>query len=268
MECPVSDIPAQSQVPLDRLNKILQRLHYLRDHARASGERVLYSRSVGEYSLIDCYVKMQLSLIFHVQISGECDVVRKALRGAPCVAPMNGTGPVLQLDAADVSIMGEGNQEAMFVSLVENVNGPDGKVTSVVRAYNVKHQSEKGVAGHVYFCPAQGGLKGLAGRIHGELGELAQGERSTAFDSLNPGIIEGAFEIVDRVPDPQSGFGENLISVLDIVNESLIRKLRVNLDSGNVTIWQVGEPFLQFTDVFVGPFDFCSGVAKCHRAKE
>lgn len=260
----------RNQAASDRFNESLKRLDDLKNEARARGERALYARSVLKHSLIDCYAKAELSLIFNAQISRERDEIRGRLGSTPGIAAMDGTSIVLQFDVADVGIGSKGNQEAMFVSLIENVNGPDGKITipSIVRAYLIKDQPEKWLAGSVYFCPAQGIFKSLTGGIHGELGESSDGAGSDAFDGLHPRVVEGTFEVVDSIPEQQSGIGKNLLSIHDVVNEDLIKTVRVSIDSGSVVIWQTGEPFLQFTDMFIGSFDLRSGVAECHRAKD
>ena len=255
---------SQSQLASDRLNESLKRLDNLHNVAQANGERVLYSRSVLKYSFVDCYAEKELSLILNAQIGGEGNAVRRGLVGAPGIPSMNDTMLVLQLDATDISVRGEGNQEAVFVSFIENVNGPNKKIPSTVRAYLVKHQIEKPRAGDVRFSPAQGSFKSFMGGINGKLREVAEGGGCSSFNGFNPSIVEGAFEVVDSIANQQRDSGKELLSVCDIVNDSLIGKLRVNIDSRHVTVWQVGEPFFQFTDMLVGPFDFCSGVAKLH----
>jgi hypothetical protein len=258
---------AESQATSDRLNESLKRLDNLHNVAQANGERVLYSRSVLKYSFVDCYAEKELSLILNAQISGEGNAVRRRLFDAPGTPPMNDTMLVLQLDAIDISVRGEGNQEAMFVSFVENVNGPNKKIPSTVRAYLVKHQPKQSRAGFVYFSPAQGTFKFFMSGKNGKLGEAAESAGCGSFNGFNPSIVEGAFEVVDSITNQQGDGGKELLSVCDIVNDGLIGRLRVNLDARHVTVWQVGEPFFQFIDMLVGPFDLCSGVAKLHREK-
>ena len=254
----------KSQTALDRLNEKLQRLDNFHNIARAKGDRALYSRSVLKYSFVDCYAEKELSLILNAQIRGKGNVIGKGLVSSECIPPMNDTFLVLQLDAADVPVRSEGNQESVFVSYIENMNGPNKKIPSIVRAYLVKHEIEKTWAGDVYFSPAQGRFKLFASGINGKLGKLAEGAGRGSFNGFNPGIIEGAFKVVDSIANKQGEIGKEFLSVSDIVNDSLIGKLRVDLDARHITIWQVGEPFFQFTDVLVGPFDLCSGVVKLH----
>jgi hypothetical protein len=116
----------------------------------------------------------------------------------------------------------------------------------------------------MYFSPAQGSFKSFMSRVDGKLGEVPQGGGSGPLDSFNPRIIESAFEVVDNIANEQGYGGKELLSLCDIVNDGLIGRLRVNLDVRHVTVWQVGEPFFQFTDMLVGPFDLRSGVAKPH----
>jgi hypothetical protein len=255
---------AEKSSASQRLNESLKRLHDLQNHARVYRERSLYARSALKHSFVDSYAKNELSLILHAQVASESDVIGKGLVSAPCTSSMDDAVLILQFDAADVPVGLKGNQEAVFVSFVENVDFPKGKIPSLVRAYFVKHQIKKPCAGQVYCSPAQGGFKVFPSGIHGELGEVAEGRRGDSLDSFDPCIIEGAFEIVDGITNHQGGVGEKLIFVRDVVNEDLIGRLRVNLDARHVTVWQIGEPFFQFTDVFIGPFDLCSGIIKPH----
>jgi hypothetical protein len=255
---------AKSQSASDRLNESLKRLHDLQNHARVHGERVLYARSVLKHSFVDGYAKKELSLILHAHVARESDVIGEGLSGAPGIPSLDDAVLILRYDASDVPVGFEGNQEAVFVSFVENVDFPDGKIPSVVRAYLIKHQIKKPWAGDVYFSAAQGCFKIFPSWIDSELSKGAESGRGGSLNSFDPRIIEGAFEIVDGIANHQGGVGKKFISVHDIVNENLIGKLRVNLDSRNVTVWQIGEPFFQFTDVFIGPLDLCSGIAKLH----
>src|ERR1035438_3242593 len=98
---------ADSQAALDRLNESLQRLHDLQNHARVYGERVLYARSVLKHGFIDGYVKKELSLILHAQVTSESDVIGKGLVSAPGTASMDDASLILQFDAADTPVVFE-----------------------------------------------------------------------------------------------------------------------------------------------------------------
>lgn len=259
---------AEKSSASDRLNESLKRLHDLQNHGQVYRERVLYARSALEHSFVDCYAKKELSLILHAQVASESDAIWRGLVSSPGIASMNDAALILQFEAADAPVVLKRNQEAVFVSFVENVNFPNGKIRSIVRAYFVKHKIKEPSAGDVYFSAAQSGFKVFPSGIHGELGEVTDGGRRGSLNSFDPRIIEGAFEVVDSIPNHQGDVDKKLIFVHDIVNERFIGKLRVNLDSRNITVWQVGDQFLKFTDVFVGPFNLRSGMAKLHRAKD
>ncbi len=255
---------AENSIALQGLNENLKPLNNVKDIVRAEGQRVLYARSVLKQSFVDCYAEKKLSLILNAQIGGEGNVVGRGLFGSPGIPAMNDAILVLQLDSTDAPIRSEGNEKAMFVSFIENVNGPHKKIPSTIRAYIVKHQLKKPWAGDIYFSPAQGCFKGFRSFINRKFGELAEGVGCGSFNGLDPSVVESAFEVVDSIANPQGDVGEERFSVCDIVNDSLVGKLRVNIDARHVTVWQAGEPFFQFTDMLVGPFDLGSGVAKLH----
>ena len=129
---------------------------------------------------------------------------------------MNDTMLVLQFDATDVSVKSEGNQEAMFVSLVELVNGPNKKIPLVVRAYLAQHQLKQSRAGFVYFSPAQGSFKAFIGGINGKFGELTESEGCGSFNSFDPSVVEGALEVVDNIANQQGDSAKELPSNGDI----------------------------------------------------
>ena len=124
----------QSQLASDRLRESLKRLHDLEDHASAQRERILYSRSVLNHSFVDSYAKQELSLIFNAQLGSKSDMEGRRLESSPCAPMVDDAMLILKFDAANIAVGSKRNQEAMFVSLVENVNFPNGKIPSTVRA--------------------------------------------------------------------------------------------------------------------------------------
>lgn len=179
--------------PSDRLNESLKRLHNLNNEAGICRERAIYARSVVNQSIVEGYIKGELSLVFDVQVVNEVDIVRRRLSSAPSAPSMNGSALILQLDVLNGSEVEERNQEPMLVSFIESVNGPDGKIPSVIGLYFVNDEPKELLTGFVYYSPAQRAFKSVAGGIHREFGEVANSRRNEPFDDFDPRIIEGTF---------------------------------------------------------------------------
>lgn len=254
----------KSQTALDRLAEKLKRLDDLNNIARAKGERVLYARSVLKQSFIDCYAEKKISLLLHAKVCGEGNVVGRRLLGSPSTSLVNETLIVLQYDACDASVRCERDQKSMLIPLVKSVYSPNKVIPSTVRAYLVKHQVEQPWAGNIYFVPAQATFQSFKGLINGKFGILTDGAGSRQLDSFDPSIVQGAFEVVDNIPNSQGYVGKDFLSIYDVVNKGVVGKIRIDIDARHITVWQVGDPLFQFLNVMVGPFDLCSGVAKFH----
>src|SRR5665213_2004542 len=192
-----------STLPSDRLNESLKRLHDFDNEARVYRERAIYARSIVDQSIVERYVKREISLIFDVQIVKEIDIVGRGLGGSPSPPSMNGSTLILQFDALDGCKREERNQEPMLVPLVENVNGPNGKIPSVVRLYFINDEPIKPLTGRVYYSPAQRSFKSIVSGIDGKFGMFSNGRGDKFRDGFDPRIIQSAIEVVSGVPNQQ-----------------------------------------------------------------
>ena len=237
------------------LQKSLQPFDHLKDEARIYRERALHARRIINQSVVERYSKGELALILDFHFIGKINVIRRVSGDCPGIAANCLSGLILHLNAANVGVLNHRYEKPMFISLVENVNGPDGEIPSFVRLYFVNHKAEKVGTGDVYFSPSQRVFKLFPRTINGELGKLAEGPRSDSCNSFHPSIVEGAFEIMSDVTYQQC-CGNLEPPVSHIMLNRFVSKLRINLDARNVVVWQTCEPSLQLHDVLIGPIDF------------
>lgn len=238
------------------LDKSLQFLHDAEDRLRVHLERVRKNRLVSLISIIERYCDGDLSLVLYLESERHWDIPRRFLMGAGSEAVGgNHSGAILRFDAANRHVKNGWDEKPVLVSNVQSVYGPYGVIPSSVGLYFVKHHLEQIPRGLLYSVPAKGGFKLIFSQINREFGESPQSRGGELCNGFDPGIVEGALEIVKSVPSHQCDRTPEIAS-LNIVLDNLVSKLRINLDSGHVALFQQLDPPIKPNDMMIGPFDF------------
>jgi hypothetical protein len=162
-----------------RFQKSLEGLHDLENDARIKRKRIDHSKAISAYNVLEHYVDGNLTIILGVPSERNGDVIRRLLSSCETVASRtNFSGFVLRLDSDNGRIEDYWNQKAMFISNVISVNGPDGRIPTVVRLYLVQDQPEKAGMDDIYFLLSKRSFKTISGGVNREFGKLAN-RRST-----------------------------------------------------------------------------------------
>lgn len=253
---------AEKSSASDCLNKSLQRLHDLNDALRINSERGIYARRILHGSLVERYLKQQLSVLLYVDVLRESDVVGGILDSPPSACCMH-PKLVLKFEVLNGDASCDGNEKSMLVHYVKIVESPNGEIPSLVRPYIVQHESEEFRTGLLYLSAFHRSLEFVSGLSNGKLGEFIDGGRNNNLDDFEPRIVERAFKVVDYVSDKQRDVRDPSL-IDDVMLKALVASIRVNLDARSATVGNFGQPMFKVSDVLVGPFDLCSGVAKLH----
>src|ERR1017187_3737683 len=151
-----------------------------------------------KYDLVKHYTHGDLSLIFDFPANRNIDAIRERFCRCPCESIRNGfAGISLHVYAYDPGVFDERDQQLMFVRVVDCVNGPDGKIPSLVRPYVIYDKVKESGGDRVYFSPMQRSFKLINGISNRELGGIVNDRRGYAIEGLDPSIIESAPQVVD-----------------------------------------------------------------------
>jgi hypothetical protein len=240
----------------------LQSLHDSQEMLRVVAERIRKHFFASSLPIFERYAEGRLSLVFNMDPEGHWDIPRRMLTGTWGETVAGNHSLLLRFDAANRCIKDDWNQQPMFISDVQSVYGPNGVVSSIVGLYLVKHPLKQIPGGLAYSVPAKRNFKCIAGRVDGKFSELTDGTGSELGNDFHPSIVEGAFEIVNHIPS-NKGDLLNSIPVRDVVFDDFVSKLRINLDTANVTLFQQFDPGFQPGDMLLGPIDLETGTLKC-----
>jgi len=151
-----------------------------------------------------------------------------------------------------------GDEQAMFISNIEIVNGPNGIIPSTVRLYCVHDEIEesRGALYTSFLKPTFYLFSALANR---HFCPIINESRRDLFDSLKPDIIKGTIQIVNCVPNEQRQIIERS-GITEIVRQDFTTRLRVNIDSGYIRFVQESNARLNIVDMCMGPLDFATCV--------
>lgn len=247
---------AKSQVVASlRFKECLQQLQDLEDGMRIERDRVRYmERAVAQSSFLDNYLCGNFSILLDVPFGTNGNIIGGRLKCGPSASFDNFTSLIFKFDAFNGRQLNDWNQEPMFVSNVELVNGPDGRIPSIVRLYLGHHEVKEIGGGTVYFSPPERDFKIVQGGINRKFGELAEGGGKESFNCLHPGIVKSALKIVKDIPQHQCNIGSKSL-VTKIMFDGFASSLRINLDCGSVGIWQYADARFDIGDMLIGPFD-------------
>lgn len=253
--------PSQSLSAEFRFDKCLKEFNSLQDDKRVMGERLRYIHEASRLLILDRYAGGKLSLLLYVQTLFKEDEVRRAMEIAGCMSRPDFSAFILHFNAANVALSQDGDEQAMFVSVVEIVNGPDGLIPSVMRLYDVNHQPEKMGTGHVYFSLRKPSLQLFNGFSYRKLGSIINQTGSEFFDGSKPRVIEGAFEVVNRISDHQTDVIERTL-VGKVMLDYFASGLRVNLNNSGIGCVKKFDAPFDVSDVLIGPLNLEFGISE------
>lgn len=236
----------------------LKQLHDANRRLSELSQRAEHVNIVSGRSLVEDYNHCDLSLILDFAPLQNFDPVRAGTGQCPIerahVAPW-----ILYLQAVQEGNVKEWNQQSMFISPVEYVNGPHGTIPSVVGLYLGDYEIVEAGSGLVYFSIPKRIFQKLTSRVNGEFVRLLGSDHGVFHQRTDPRVIKSAFEIMNRVPDHQSKVAGVLAPLANAILQKLISSLRIDLDAGSVLVRQDGDSSFNLRDVLVGPFNFQSG---------
>jgi hypothetical protein len=223
--------------------------------------RLRYVHEVTGLAIFDNYDGGKLSLLFDVQPRFIRDDVRRALKvcGTSVSVPRFA---ILIHDANAVNVPGgqDRNKQPMFISDVKVVNGPNGLIPSIARLYLVEHKSKQIRGSSVYASLRHPSFKFFEDFANRELGPVINEGGNQSVDGLEPGIVEGAIQIMDSVPEQQGDIVEGG-SIAESVGEDFPSRFRININSSCVRFMQAGDSCVDIRDVLIGPFDLQTGIS-------
>jgi len=98
---------------------------------------------------LEHYIEGRASWVFDMQAPFKTDMVGNGcgsprnLHGGPSVSPISTPVLVFHVYVANRGIVNHWNEKPVFVSRVEQVHGPDGKIPSIVGLYLAYEESEE-----------------------------------------------------------------------------------------------------------------------------
>jgi hypothetical protein len=249
---------AASILPPSRSQELPERSNDLFHEKRIALERFRYVQKFSGLSILDCYASGELACLLYVQTALIGNDVRRALEVSSSVSPVDLPLFVLHFNSLNMPLGKNGDKEPMFVSDVQSVNGPDGMIPSLVRAYLVTYEPKERRGNNIFVGVSEPSIKFFDGLSYGEFCSLGDESRSKSFDSFEPDIIEGAIKVVDGVSYHQGDVIEGS-GISKIMLKNFATRLLVSLNSNGIGIVKRADTCFDVVDVMIGPFDFQSG---------
>lgn len=245
---------ATSILPPSRSQELLERSNDLFHEKRIALERLRYIQKFSSLSILDCYASGELACLLYVQTAFIGNDVRRSLEISSSIPPVNLPLFVLHFNSLNMPLGKNGDKEPMFVSDVQSVDGPDGMIPSLVRAYLVTYEPKERRGKNIYVGVSEPSIKFFDGLSYGEFCSLGE-SRSKSFDSFEPDIIEGAIKVVDGIPHHQGNVIEGT-GISKIMLKNFATRLLVSLNSSGIGIVKPADASFDIADVMIGPFEF------------
>lgn len=242
----------------------LERLDDTKDKLRKLFKRWDNRFVVEKLSIGKEYVSGRLSVAVYFHARGIIDSAKGAtgINGSS-KALKNVIVLVFQIDAGQTGGHEGGDQEAVFVDVVDFPESPKRKCSSLVRLYRVNDDIDKIGSGFLYQgVPAllscgrvcfKGGYKRVPSFVHGEGNPTIIA--SSVANNLTREVIESGPQIMHGVTDGKGDAGWHRCERVEL--EKIVSRVRLGLDVefAEVRVEERGEMMLDFVDVAVGPLD-------------
>jgi hypothetical protein len=170
---------------------------------------------------------------------------------------------ILQANLANPRKPEHRNQELMFVSDIQVVQGPQKSIPSFVWLYRVQYESVNSIIYLPLFESCiKGGFQYISGISERESAPFGR-SAFTEPDNLAPKNVETASEIVQRVSNNQGRFRVWKCTQTQI-NSQPIESIFVHLDRNSVRVGvsESSQEQVQIVDVLFGPLNFRLGTKK------
>ena len=240
-----------------RLNEALKSLHDLNDEVGIMEERIGYAERVRGIPMLHHYSGGELSILLDVVPNRDMENIWGSLGeagGIPRIALLiNSHNPF------DIDALKNWDEQSVFVSVVQNVYGPNGVIPSTVRAYLIEDEfGEPGAevinCGMLFagiFKPTFNLFVGLA---NGKFSSIVNERRDKGFDGLSPRIVQSTTKIVNRVCR-EKGDVVDCCGIGKLVYQNFCSELRISLDSGGITFMKFENSCIDVSSVMLGPLN-------------
>ena len=127
-------------------------------------------------------------MVCDVPISRKLQEMRKGVHSGHSETISRFSRFILNLNVISTAVVNDGSQESMFISLVDLVDGPYGKIPFVIRTYAGYQQSEQAFTGGVYSFSLKSSLKAIKSRVNRKFAEISE-FRDGLLNCSRPGVI-------------------------------------------------------------------------------
>jgi hypothetical protein len=194
---------------------------------------VKHRRTLQGQSCLELYLEKGLSLVFDLRSSGES--IHDSVAASPDASEIvDSAAIILDLQAASGCPIQDRDEEFVFVSNVQCVQGPNGVIPSVVRLYIVNDQIEQSGVGLMYFSALERVYKVIFGIPERESGVRVKNGRNEGCNGFNPSQIKSGFEIVHSIPEHKGNLLRKSFGRTIFHDE--FSSLVVSLDDGSVRV--------------------------------
>ncbi len=240
---------------LERLRDLQGQMLEVQEHA-LNVEMAVRGRNI-----LEEYRQAELTVILYAESLGGVDVPR---RGLPCSvgsAPLNVSGFIFKFNVINGLVADNWNEQPMFVRNVEQVNGSDGVIPSVVRLYVVNEEWADSRIGRVYCSSKENAFKLFLVRVDRKLGVVIR-RKSEPLKGSQPCKIESAFQVVNDIPNDEREVNSGSARTRQIVFDDFVASLRIQLDAHHIGVFQGNNPELKVCDVLFGPLNLVPRVCE------
>jgi hypothetical protein len=238
----------------DGLQESLERLHNQQNVAKIHIQRLRYVHEASRLNILDSYMSGELSLLCDVRAFYKVDYVGRSLKISSSESGEFFADFILYLNSINIPLREYGDQQSMFVSIVEIVNGPNGVIPSLARLYVVNHEIEQTPTSGVYVSLFQHTLKFFEGFANGKFSPIIDVSGNQLLNRLQPRIVEGASEVVDSISNHEGEIIENG-DIIKSMYQSLCTILRVNLNDSGISLMKRKDASFDVANVYIGPIN-------------
>lgn len=163
---------------------------------------------------------------------------------------------ILQFQSLHASIVGSGNEQAMFVLNIQFMDTANKNIPSAIGLCLVNNKSEQTRCCCIHGSPHQNRFQLFEGRVYGKLGIVSDSGRRQGCDCLKPGIVQSSFEIVDGIAKDE-GDVRKVAQFVEAVVNSLKSAFKICITPSSLIGWiyDSANSAIDFRDVFIGPLE-------------
>jgi hypothetical protein len=212
---------------------------------------------------LDRYLNGEFSMILHMDAGLKIDAVWPETLNRDRAAMLHLAIRISSENSDDSRTWREIEQEQMLVRNIQILKNVDNMpLPSFVRLCFIENELVELGAEGIYFNAMQRRFELLSRFAGGELSEIGLSVWNEPFGRAHPSEINGAVQVVKRIPENQGQIRRAILEVWDHVHQYLATGFSIKLDCGRVTVLYRDECTFKIGDVLLGPFDLQVGVSK------